>query len=133
MMLMLMAALLALSVSFLIFVVYRRSGELPDTLLSNCMQAVTESLNRLILSVVFAAIMLIQMSIASRVYTDAEAENLQSLFSLGPVSLDPWNMILIFLTLWMAAPMVVQILTLLYCRRKYGEEILEEEFWSDQA
>lgn len=133
MMLMLMAALLALSIGFLIFVVYRRSDDLPDTLLSNCMQAVTESLNRMIVAIVFAAIMVIQTSIASRVYTDAEAESLQTLFTLGPVSLDPWNMLLIFLTLWMAAPMVVQILTLLYCRRKYGDEVLEDEFWSDQA
>lgn len=69
--------------------------------------------SRMIPTLALTIVVMMQVIIASEVFTEAEAEELTTLFDLGVIAIGPFTIVAYLMLIWMLAPFAGFVLTVL--------------------
>jgi hypothetical protein len=127
------ALIFALSMGWFIYNVWQAQGNLPDEMLMEIIEPVNTSINRLVILIVVSMLAFLNMNVASAALSDADATALTSLFSLGPIQIGVYDMILYIMVAWTFAPLVIMTVKISHLYYKYGQEAATDEFWEESA
>lgn len=126
-------AVFAISMGFFLYNVWKAYGTLPDQLLESVIEPANTTMNRLVLYLVVSLLMFLNLQVASKALTHEEAQQLTSLFVVGPFEIGVYSLIGLIMTAWALTPMVVATVRTAYLFYKHGDELAEDEFWGETA